>query len=83
MSWRRFLVLVRGLSVNSTLVNSRVAAKRRGEDEGTLVEGQQAQRAFVSLFGHLKKRPRASRGAARATVGAFGEPAEKTPTRQN
>ena len=53
MTWRRFLVLVRGLSPQSASVTAAIARVEMGGD-GTPVARmetpEQAQSAFVSLF---------------------------------
>lgn len=57
MSWRRFGVLLRCLGPNSALV-TRIHSKGgfQGRDPVVALQTpEQAQAAFVSMFGHLKK----------------------------
>lgn len=59
MTWRRFLILVRGLSPNSAThaaMTSRVEFGPRGERVNTVTTPKAAQDAFTAAFGHLKKK---------------------------
>lgn len=54
MTWRRFLVLLRGLSPQSASVNaaqSRVEFGEKAERVRTVESPDDAQSAFVTLFG--------------------------------
>jgi hypothetical protein len=57
VSWRRFQVLLRGLSPNSATVarlHMDIEMGRRGEKVHTVAGPKAAQSAFVSLFGGAK-----------------------------
>lgn len=57
MTWRRFIVLVKGLSPHSatvTAMQSRQEFGTKGERVNTITDPKQADRAFVAAFGHLK-----------------------------
>jgi hypothetical protein len=57
MTWRRFIILVRGLSPHSataTAVSSRQEFGSKGETVNVITTPEQADRAFVAAFGHLK-----------------------------
>ena len=57
MTWRRFIILVRGLSPNSAThaaMASRTEFGSKGERVNTVTTPKDAQRAFVAAFGHLK-----------------------------
>jgi hypothetical protein len=57
MTWRRLLVLVKGLSPNSATyaaMNSRVEFGSHGERVNTVTTPKAAQDAFVAAFGHMK-----------------------------
>lgn len=59
MTWRRFLVLVRGLSPNSSTaaaITSRQEFGSRGEKVSVITDPKAADQAFVAAFGHLKKK---------------------------
>jgi hypothetical protein len=54
MSWREFMVLIRGLGPNSTLlltVRSGGHRDRKGREVRTLTTTEDAERAFRQLFG--------------------------------
>ena len=57
MTWRRFLVLVKGLSPHSAthmVMSSRQEFGSKGEKVNLITDPKQADRAFVAAFGHLK-----------------------------
>lgn len=57
MTWRRFLVLVRGLSPHSSTANavsSRHEFGSKGQRVNVVSTPQDAERAFMASFGHLK-----------------------------
>ena len=59
MSWRRFIVLLKGLSPHSatiTAMSNRQEFGSKGERVNTITDPKQADRAFVAAFGHLKKK---------------------------
>lgn len=59
MTWRRFLVLVRGLSPGSSTaaaVSSRQEFGSKGERVNVITDPKQADAAFVAAFGHYAKK---------------------------
>lgn len=59
ITWRKFLILIRGLSPGSATasrVNSRQEFGRRGEKVNVITTPKAADQAFVASFGHLKKK---------------------------
>lgn len=58
MTWRRFMVLVRGLSPNSATVTHLNARQYIGKRQSNVVEiktPEAAERAFAALFGPPKQ----------------------------
>jgi hypothetical protein len=49
LSWRRFLTLLSGLGMNSTLIN--VISKYKQSDEGIIEDPEAAERAMKHLWG--------------------------------
>lgn len=59
MTWRKFLVLIKGLSPHSAThaaMTSRQEFGSKGERVNTVNTPKAAQQAFVAAFGHLKKK---------------------------
>lgn len=60
LTWRKFLVLIRGLSTQSATVTQISQARYRRRKKDDVVEimtPEAADKAFVALFGHAKTRP--------------------------
>ena len=60
MTWRQFLVLIRGLSPHSAThaaVTSRTEFGPRGERVNTVTTPKAAQQAFEAAFSQYKKKP--------------------------
>ena len=61
MSWRRFLILIKGLSPNSATVTSlnadRYIGSKNGERVNTVAGPKAAQAAFEAAFGPSSGRP--------------------------
>lgn len=57
MTWRRFMVLLRGLSVNSATITAlRIGRVAPSQRVSVMSTPAQAQRAFESLFGKSKRK---------------------------
>jgi hypothetical protein len=58
MTWRRFMVLLRGLSPNSATVNAlRIGAVAPSQRVNRIETPEAAQRAFVAMFAPPPTRP--------------------------
>lgn len=59
MTWRRLIVLIKGLSPHSAThaaMTSRMEFGSRGERVNVVTSPEAAQQAFMAAFGHLKKK---------------------------
>lgn len=50
MTWRRFVVLLRNLGPNSLYVNALLHEERRRRDQPRILEGEEAEHAFRTMF---------------------------------